>query len=183
MSRSRIFPDSVIPRSRRRWRIIEHLRPGRSWPLPCNSEQAAPRSEQEIDRARRPPYPELTVLFIDVNGLKVTNDTHGHSSGDALLVGVVDVLRKRLRSYDLILRYGGDEFVCELAGVGKEAADRLVESIKSQVTEHTGGSVTVGVAVLQDGDDAASLMKRADADMYAQRELVGRRQRPRRAAL
>jgi diguanylate cyclase (GGDEF)-like protein len=125
--------------------------------------------QHEIDRARRNPDHRLAVLFLDVDGLKRVNDTRGHAAGDELLVNVVRVVRDRLRSYDLVVRYGGDEFICGLSGVGREEADHLTASIQSQIAERAGGAVSIGVAVLGDGDDAVALVGRADADLYSRR--------------
>ena len=54
----------------------------------------------------------FVLAFIDVDGLKTTNDSLGHAAGDELLRRVVDTVRDHLRSYDLIVRFGGDEFLC-----------------------------------------------------------------------
>ncbi len=65
--------------------------------------------EREIDRSRRTET-RLVVAFVDVDGLKRVNDELGHAAGDRLLSDVAAVLRSRLRSYDLVMRWGGDEF-------------------------------------------------------------------------
>lgn len=59
--------------------------------------------EREIARARRVHQP-LMVAFVDVDGLKSTNDTHGHAAGDQRLIAVADMFRSRLRSYDVVMR-------------------------------------------------------------------------------
>ena len=56
------------------------------------------------------------VAFIDVDGLKAVNDERGHADGDELLRGVVQCVKRNLRPYDFIVRFGGDEFVCVLCG-------------------------------------------------------------------
>ena len=56
------------------------------------------------------------VAFIDVDGLKAVNDRRGHADGDELLRGVVQCVKRNLRPYDFIMRFGGDEFVCVLCG-------------------------------------------------------------------
>jgi diguanylate cyclase (GGDEF)-like protein len=63
-----------------------------------------------LERARRAEE-GLVVAFVDVDGLKQVNDTEGHFAGDALLIPVANSLRAYLRSYDLVMRFGGDEFV------------------------------------------------------------------------
>src|ERR1700728_1544427 len=72
--------------------------------------------ERELLRPGRTGQP-YTLAFIDVDGLKAVNDLHGHSAGDELLVLVVDTIRNHVRQYDLLVRYGGDEFLCGLLGL------------------------------------------------------------------
>ena len=68
---------------------------------------------QEIDRARRADG-RFVVAFVDVDGLKAINDHEGHAAGDRVLQLVARAIRTNLRSFDPIIRYGGDEFVCGL---------------------------------------------------------------------
>lgn len=65
----------------------------------------------EIERANRPEG-DLTLVFIDADGLRETNDHSGHAAGDARLRSAFSGLQARLRPYDPIARWGGDEFVC-----------------------------------------------------------------------
>jgi diguanylate cyclase (GGDEF)-like protein len=125
--------------------------------------------QREIDRARRASE-ELVVAFIDVDGLKRVNDSEGHLAGDALLVAVADSLRACLRSYDLVMRFGGDEFVCALPHTSVEQTRRRfteVSSILEAAPAH--GSITVGFAQLADGDLPQDLIERADVDLLARR--------------
>ena len=69
--------------------------------------------EREINRARRG-NGRLVLAYVDVDGLKEVNDRQGHAAGDALLRDVVGAIQTHLRSYDPIVRVGGDEFVCAL---------------------------------------------------------------------
>jgi len=69
--------------------------------------------EREIARARRMGAP-VVVAFFDVDGLKEVNDRFGHTAGDRMLVEFATMLTAHLRPYDLVMRYGGDEFVCVL---------------------------------------------------------------------
>ena len=126
--------------------------------------------QREIDRARRAPE-ELVVTFVDVDGLKLVNDTKGHLAGDALLVAVADSLRARLRSYDLIMRFGGDEFVCALPNADvRGVRQRFADVSNALAADPTRGSITVGFAELGDNDSAEDLIRRADADLLAHRE-------------
>jgi diguanylate cyclase (GGDEF)-like protein len=125
--------------------------------------------DREIDRARRTEQP-LVLAFVDVDGLKAINDSRGHGAGDRVLLNVADALRATLRSYDLIIRYGGDEFACVITGqntadVAKRLA--LVNTALAQASEPA--SVTVGVAELQPADSSEDLLARADAALYRER--------------
>jgi diguanylate cyclase (GGDEF)-like protein len=126
--------------------------------------------QREMDRACRIPE-RLAVAFIDVDGLKAVNDAGGHAAGDTLLVAVADCLRACLRSYDLIVRVGGDEFVCAVPNMELDAVrERFAEASAALARSPTGGSITVGVAELADGDFPSDVIARADADLLAQRQ-------------
>lgn len=117
---------------------------------------------REIDRARRTTG-SLVLAFVDVDGLKAVNDTHGHIAGDRLLADVGSTLREGLRSYDLITRFGGDEFVCALAGIGiDEVRQRFDALAKGLEARSDGYSFSAGFAELEDGDDPEGLIGRAD---------------------
>jgi diguanylate cyclase (GGDEF)-like protein len=131
--------------------------------------------KRELDRSRRHPLIALSILFLDVDKLKVVNDQQGHAAGDALLRGVVTAIRKRLRSYDLIVRYGGDEFVCCLSGVDMTRAQALALDIQRAVKLTTTSTVSIGIATLNGEDDVESLIARADADLYKRRAAVAAR--------
>ena len=85
-----------------------------------NAGAALSRLEQEVHRAERENQP-LGVLFMDVNGLKLINDSYGHAAGDRLLLATGRKLRGALRSYDFVGRLGGDEFLALLPGISIEA--------------------------------------------------------------
>jgi diguanylate cyclase (GGDEF)-like protein len=126
--------------------------------------------EREIARARRTGQP-LTLAFVDVDGLKAVNDSSGHAAGDRLLLEVANALGVALRSYDLVIRYGGDEFVCAMPGLNVAEATRrftLVTAALAEAPEH--GSVTVGVAELHADDSLEDLIARADAALYRARQ-------------
>jgi len=126
--------------------------------------------QREVDRAHRTPE-KLVVTFIDVDGLKQVNDTKGHLAGDALLVAVANTLQTCLRSYDLIMRFGGDEFVCALPNADiKKVRQRFAEVSNVLATGPVTGSIAVGFAELGEDDSAEDLIRRADADLLAQRE-------------
>ncbi len=130
--------------------------------------------QREIDRARRSDG-RLVLAFVDVDGLKAINDVQGHAAGDQLLRDVALALRTELRSYDLVVRYGGDEFFCTLSGSDIEGARRRFDEVARDLTERSPeASVSVGLAALADPDTLDELIGRADAALYA-----GRRGAPR----
>lgn len=123
--------------------------------------------QREIDRAQRLGTRGVVVAFVDVDGLKQLNDSQGHAAGDALLRHVVNAMRERVRSYDLVFRYGGDEFVCALIDVSMEQARRTLNDIQRSIALRTGGrAVSVGLAEYRPGDNAVRLLSRADSDLY-----------------
>jgi diguanylate cyclase (GGDEF)-like protein len=124
--------------------------------------------ERAILKAKRTSQP-LTLAFIDVDNLKGTNDSLGHAAGDRLLREAADAIRGRLRSYDLIVRFGGDEFVCGLADMTVQRATRRFELVNADLAAG-GASVTFGLAELGDDDDLAELIARADEAMYRKRQ-------------
>ena len=128
---------------------------------------------REIARFLRFGGKGVAVIFIDVDGLKRINDSEGHAAGDTLLADVVAAIRERLRAYDLVIRWGGDEFVCVLPDATREEAERTLADIEQHVRDRTSGrSVSSGLASLESGDTAAALVDRADQALYARREVL-----------
>ena len=121
-------------------------------------------AEREIARSRRHNTP-LTVAFIDVDGLKEANDAKGHTAGDDLLRALVHSLREGLRAEDILLRYGGDEFVCVLPDTTVRSARLKLGDIQDQAAAQ-GVRFCAGLAQLQRSDDVVSLFARADKDLY-----------------
>jgi diguanylate cyclase (GGDEF)-like protein len=118
---------------------------------------------------------KLALLFIDLDGFKQVNDTHGHHIGDLLLQEVAVRLMSCVRGSDIVARLGGDEFVTVLYDVdGVEAVASVAEKILSQMSEpfqlenigvRIGASLGISLNHAHD-QSAESLLKRADAAMY-----------------
>lgn len=126
--------------------------------------------DRELARAKRTGQ-VLALAFIDVDRLKAINDARGHAAGDRMLVQVATALKENLRPYDLIIRFGGDEFICAIPGLGlAQAAERLalVQAAIGGATD--GGSVSFGVAQWQPNDTRDGLIARADAALYRARQ-------------
>jgi diguanylate cyclase (GGDEF)-like protein len=128
--------------------------------------------QREIDRSRRVGGRGIAVIFLDVDSLKHVNDTEGHAAGDRLLIEAVAAIRKRVRSYDLVIRYGGDEFLCALVDVAQDDAERTLVDIRHQYTARTGHSVSAGMTTVGDADTAEAVVARADAALYAERRKL-----------
>ena len=121
----------------------------------------------------------LGVLFLDLDGFKQINDTLGHEAANQLLRALGQRLKRRLRVQDVIARYGGDEFVLLIPDLGARSdITRIVEQVQEVLWEPfvVGGdsvwiSGSIGIAVYPcDGRDADTLLRRADSDMYRQKE-------------
>ena len=89
--------------------------------------------QHEIDRANRGDG-RLIAIYVDVDGLKAVNDAKGHHAGDVMLKHIVDVTRTQLRSYEPVVRVGGDEFVCTISGTTIERARERFARIIGQLS-------------------------------------------------
>ncbi|WDF35226.1 GGDEF domain-containing protein (plasmid) [Arthrobacter agilis] len=128
---------------------------------------------REIVRAHRT-GDSFILAFTDIDGLKTTNDELGHQAGDALIRNIVGAVRGTVREYDLIVRYGGDEFLCGIPDLGlAEISERLENTRASLAADHN-GFFTVGLAQLEPHEDLTSLIKRADTAMYQARRTRSR---------
>ena len=124
---------------------------------------------RELDRAHRV-RGKLVLAFVDVDGLKQVNDNDGHLAGDALLKLVGETLRASVRPYDLVVRYGGDEFVCAMSNVsGREARARFEEIASALTAFNPEHSIAFGIAEVDSGDSLQELLARADADLLEAR--------------
>jgi diguanylate cyclase (GGDEF)-like protein len=122
----------------------------------------------------------LGVIFLDLDHFKEVNDTLGHSVGDRLLQDVAIRIKESVREDDIVARLGGDEFVVMLPHVRhEEDAARIVGKVLARMEEPfrlAGQEVhlttSAGIALFpQDGEDADTLLKNADAAMYRAKEL------------
>ena len=110
----------------------------------------------------------FSVAFLDLHGFKEVNDRYGHGVGDELLCAVAARLGGTTRAGDLVMRYGGDEFVVASSAPG--LSRRLVHALAQPVATTAGElpvCADIGEASWQPGESLASLLARADASMYA----------------
>jgi len=117
----------------------------------------------------------LAVLVLDLDGFKPVNDAHGHATGDELLKIVAARLARSVRSTDWVARLGGDEFACVMTGVpGRERLQSLAGALYDAISEPIalGGlrlriRPSIGIAVHDGAADSDTLLRRADAAMFA----------------
>jgi diguanylate cyclase (GGDEF)-like protein len=121
-------------------------------------------AERELARAHRHHTP-LTMAFVDVDGLKQANDRKGHLAGDRLLRGVAQALKDGLRAQDMLLRYGGDEFICVLPDTTASAARAKLREVQAEAAR-SGLRFSFGLAQMERRDDIVSLLARADSELY-----------------
>jgi len=128
---------------------------------------------REIERSKRYGNP-LSVLFIDVDNFKELNDTYGHKSGDEVLRGISDIIRRELRRTDYVGRFGGEEFLIILPETDSQRALWVAERIRKRVEREdfkTGKvTISIGVTELKEGDDLDTLFNRVDRAMYLAKE-------------
>jgi len=117
----------------------------------------------------------VSVVMVDLDGFKAVNDTWGHLVGDEVLREVVDRVRSAVRGFDLVGRYGGEEFLVVLRATPLEVARRIAERIRSRIESGpftAGGhritlTASAGVAEAAEGEEAEPLLARADQALYA----------------
>jgi diguanylate cyclase (GGDEF)-like protein len=117
----------------------------------------------------------VSLIECDLDRFKQVNDLHGHDRGDAALKDAVHVLRKNLRSFELVYRLGGEEFLVVLPGVAPGEAALLAERVRSGLEEARPGGVELtasfGVAGARGADvDFQQLFRCADQALYAAKD-------------
>ena len=136
-------------------------------------DEAMPRFVARYSRSEQP----LSVLMVDVDHFKNFNDTHGHSTGDKVLIVVSQALRGNVRPTDLVARYGGEEFLVILPDTsiasGRLVAERLRHAIAeielelADVPDPPQITISLGGSCLEKGQTMAELMSKADQALYA----------------
>jgi diguanylate cyclase (GGDEF)-like protein len=135
-----------------------------------NRHALVPRFLEISHQARLTGQPVCLVLC-DVDGFKQINDEHGHDRGDAVLRDIAYELRKRLRSFELVYRLGGEEFLVVLPGIGlragHEVAERLREAVEQSQPTDIPITISLGVSAARGVQvDYNTLFKAADEALY-----------------
>ena len=124
--------------------------------------------ENEIKRARREGH-SLVAVYVDVDRLKSVNDKQGHAAGDEVLRTVTEGLRHQMRAYDLLVRLGGDEFLCALPNLTLAETRFRFDGFRAKLKDSEGCSVSVGFSELLDGDSSDDFISQADSNLLARR--------------
>jgi two-component system cell cycle response regulator len=141
-----------------------------------------------LSRARRHEH-ALSVVLLDVDGFKALNDRHGHAAGDEVLRGIAGRFSERVRTEDVVARFGGEEFLVILPDTGATGAATAAEDLRAAVAAATfpagrialRATVSAGWATWE-GESLDRLVARADAGLYAAKEAGRDRVRPGPAA-
>lgn len=127
--------------------------------------------EQELTRLDTESNLPLTVVMGDVNGLKLINDSFGHTVGDELLQKVANVLVKGCRMGDVIARLGGDEFLIILPKTDAREAEKTIERIRELLVNEKAGSIGISISFGYDTKNAQTenildILKNSEDHMY-----------------
>jgi len=140
-----------------------------------NRRSGEQRLAAEVLRAQRSGRP-LTILVIDLDGLKFVNDNFGHPAGDELIRSFAQCMNKAIRGSDLAVRFGGDEFLVLLPDCKLEEVRYVLNRLSGQKMEHKGVSVAIafsaGSANLRSGESPEELLKRADDALYVNKRAA-----------
>ena len=128
-------------------------------------------AEEEIKRLDTKRQLPLSVIMGDLNSLKLTNDTFGHSKGDKILKGTAKLLKRMCRSDDILSRWGGDEFVILLPKTSITDSEEIVQRIKKEckklIIQKIPLSLSIGVATkIEIGQDMDEIIIEAESNMY-----------------
>jgi diguanylate cyclase (GGDEF)-like protein len=139
-----------------------------------NRSHLLPCIEAEINRSRRDNKP-LSVLLLDLDRFKEVNDRHGHAVGDAVLCAFAECVRTCVRSFDVLVRRGGEEFELVMPSTGTVEGWKVAERVRTRLSAHPlrigddlrlRQTVSIGLATWDGHESAQDLDLRADLAMY-----------------
>ncbi len=137
------------------------------------------RLKEEYARAVRTNDP-LGVLMLDIDFFKNVNDTYGHIVGDQVLINITKIIQENIRKGDILIRYGGEEFMALLPGASNEGLQKVSDKIRRYVEEHTMKhndqeiKVTISIGGTSypeySSNDLEQLVTQADSNLYRSKE-------------
>jgi diguanylate cyclase (GGDEF)-like protein len=131
--------------------------------------------EEEVARLGRSRRFPLSIVIVDLNGLKATNDTRGHAEGDKLIRRAAEVLQASVRGDDVVARLGGDEFAVLLPGADAAASRQATERVKTLIDLNNKYyrtptlSMAMGTATANNAGEMIDAMRAADDQMYVEK--------------
>jgi two-component system cell cycle response regulator len=153
---------------------LEQLAVTDSQTLAYNRRYLLPRLREEMERCSRHGR-SLSVMLIDLDHFKRVNDRHGHAAGDAVLRAFADTVREQVRSIDVLVRRGGEEFVLIMPATARDAALFVAERLRAHMADHPlrvregldlAQTISVGVATWDGRESPEQVDERADQAMY-----------------
>jgi diguanylate cyclase (GGDEF)-like protein/PAS domain S-box-containing protein len=125
------------------------------------------------------PAEQWACIYIDLDDFKQYNDTHGHTAGDAALIAVTRFMMRELRTQDLVIRVGGDEFIAVLRGVSEPELMRIIQRLHDGAAEAATIAFSLGWSERRDEEPFAETVDRADQRLLrvrtGERKAGGRR--------
>jgi len=118
----------------------------------------------------------ISIIFADINGLKLTNDVYGHVAGDELIKKTAEIIKSACRDRDIVARVGGDEFIIILPNTKAEGAEKVIARIKSELSKEKINAVKCNLALGFDTktiseEDIAKTMGNAECEMYKEKTM------------
>ena len=168
---------SAVTSRAKRGRMIRTLSETDSLTGLLNHTKSKERLQAELSRAKRNHEP-LSFAMLDIDNFKSVNDTYGHPVGDRVIKSIAIMLKQCLRKYDVIGRYGGEEFVVILPNTDMTTAKKIMDNLRvsfNQIDHHSNQDVfhcsfSCGIASFPELSDATTLNNQADKAMYRAKE-------------
>jgi diguanylate cyclase (GGDEF)-like protein/PAS domain S-box-containing protein len=134
------------------------------------------RFEIEMQNYDKEQYLPLSIIYSDLNGLKLANDVFGHEAGDKLIRTAADILITASRKNDIVARIGGDEFVWLLPNTDIEAADKIIERVKKLLSINDSNVIKCSMAMgssakISMEEDIEQTFKDAEYEMYQEKSV------------
>lgn len=125
---------------------------------------------KETHKSKRHKH-DLSLIMIDIDHFKEVNDKYGHHEGDEVILKVVDIISKNIRTEDIFGRWGGEEFILLLPNTTLDKACKVAENIREKIDNHVfnevgSKTISLGVSQFQFDEDELLFIKRADKALY-----------------